>query len=184
MASIGLVGSVGTHTNPGTLPVPRNQPVDVGIVTVWHDNTSLYVEYNIEGQKNLDIPDGWELLETRLAVGGIRQVNPANPNQGNFPFYKKHYPPVKGYTYVIDLDEWETEPGEFYIATQAVLGPSKRKESSYGGDTGVSGFTSNWATYFSYTLEGVSEDRRKFNRKAMREIQGKGKKMTSWMDAR
>ena len=87
-----LVASVWAGPNSRTATLTNSQYVDVGIVTVWHDETALYIEYNTMSGQEFDIPDGWEIAETRLAIGGIRKANSDDPMPGQFPFQEKHGP--------------------------------------------------------------------------------------------
>jgi hypothetical protein len=132
--------------------------MDVGILTVWHDDTALYVEYNAISDQELDIPDGWEIAETRLAIGGIRQASSDDLMPGQFPFHEKHDPPIKNYTYIFEFNEWDVEPDEFYVAAQAVLVPSDGMETEWSDDSEVCTSSLEWATYFNYTVTPIKDD--------------------------
>jgi hypothetical protein len=126
-----LVASVWARSNPCTETLSNNQSMNLGILTVWHDETALYVEYNTMSAQELDIPDGWEIAETRLAIGGIRQANSDDSMPGQFPFHEKHDPPIRKYTYIVEFNEWDADLEEFYVAAQAVLVPSDGMETEW-----------------------------------------------------
>ena len=152
-----LVASVWAGSNSCTATLTNSQYVDVGIVTVWHDETALYVEYNISAQ-GLDIPDGWEIAETRLAIGGVRQVNSDDPMSGQFPFHEKHDPPIRKYTYIVEYNEWDADPDEFYVAAQAVLVPSDGMETEWSDESEEYTSSLEWATYFNYTVTPAEDE--------------------------
>ena len=152
-----LVASVWAGSNSCTATLTNSQYVDVGIVTVWHDETALYVEYNISAQE-LDIPDGWEIAETRLAIGGILQVNSDDSMPGQFPFHEKHDPPIRKYTYIVEFNEWDADPDEFYVAAQAVLVPSDSMETEWSDDSDKCTSSLEWATYFNYTVTPAEDE--------------------------
>ena len=153
-----LVVYVWAGSNSCTATLPNIQYVDVGIVTVWHDETALYVEYNTINAQELDIPDGWEIAETRLAIGGIRQANSDDPMPGQFPFHEKHDPPIRKYTYIIEFNEWDADPDEFYVAAQAVLVPSYSMKTEWSDDTEECPSGLEWATYFNYTVTPAEDE--------------------------
>ncbi len=152
-----LVASVWAGSNPCTATLTNNQYVDMGIVTVWHDETALYVEYNISARE-LDIPDGWEIAETRLAIGGILQANSDDSMPGQFPFHEKHDPPIRKYTYIVEFNEWEADPDEFYVAAQAVLVPSDGMETEWSDDSDECTSSLEWGTYFNYTVTPAEDE--------------------------
>ena len=79
-----LVASVQAGSNSCTATLTTSQYVDVGVVTVWHDETALYVEYNTINAQELDIPDGWEIAETRLAIVLNLLYAPVNSRETDF----------------------------------------------------------------------------------------------------
>lgn len=127
------------------------QTINAGNVTVWNDQTDLYVQFSTS--------NGWLLGETHVAVAtslaGIPQKN-GNPIPGQFPYKMNHNPPVGTYTYIIPLDNWQ--PGQqLYIAAHAVVvqldqnGNVIRRETGWGNGPGFPG--KNWATYIMYTVQ-------------------------------
>jgi hypothetical protein len=128
------------------------QSMNVGILNVWHDDTSLYVAYNAANDEALGIPHSCEIIETRLAIGGVRHPEYGSVSSDQFPFQEVHDGPVQTYTYVIQFDEWDEVPGEFYIAAQAVLVPAKPSETHWGDNSEFCDTEFEWATYFTYTL--------------------------------
>lgn len=55
------------------------QDTDIGVVTVEHDSSNLYVSFEIE-------QPGWYLAETHVAVGDIPTTRSGNPQPGRFPY--------------------------------------------------------------------------------------------------
>jgi hypothetical protein len=153
-----LVASVWAGPNSRTATLTNSQYVDVGIVTVWHDETALYIEYNTMSGQEFDIPDGWEIAETRLAIGGIRKANSDDPMPGQFPFHEKHDPPIRKYTYIVEFNEWDADPDEFYVAAQAVLVPSDGMETEWRDDSEECASSLEWATYFNYTVAPAEDE--------------------------
>ena len=68
-------------------------------------------------------------------------------------FDKNNHP---GWTYTIDLNDWEPDT-ELFIAAHAVVGKSinceRVYETAWGDGDGFDG--KNWATYFTYTVQAV-----------------------------
>ena len=135
----------------------NNQSMHVGILTVWHDETALYVEYSTMSARELDIPDGWKIAETRLSIGGIRQANSDDLMPGQFPFCENHDPPIRNFSYIFEFNEWDIEPDKFYVAAQAVLVPPDGMETDWSDDIGTCNSGVEWATYFNYTVTPVEE---------------------------
>jgi len=169
IAIIILVVSVWAGSDSFTQTLPGNNCMDVGIITVWHDETALYIEYNTISSQELDIPDGWEIAETRLAIGGIRQANLDDPMPGQFPFHEKHDPPIRNYTYIFEYDEWDADPDEFYIAAQAVLVPSDAMETEWSEESEGCTSSLEWATYFNYTVTPAEDENEPENPKEFSE---------------
>lgn len=153
-----LAGSIWAESHSYTQTLHINSYMDVGIITVWHDDTAVYVEYNSINAQELDIPDGWEIAETHLAIGGIRQAKLDDPIPGQFPFNEKHDPPVKKYAYIIDFNEWDVVPEDFYVAARAVLVPSEEIETEWSNDSEECTASLDWATYFNYTLTQIEDN--------------------------
>ena len=156
--AITMVAFVWSGSGSCTETLSNNQSMDAGILTVWHDETALYVEYNTMSARELDIPDGWEIAETRLAIGGICQAKSDDPMPGQFPFCEKHDPPIRNYTYIFEFNEWDSDPDEFYVAAQAVLVPSDGMETEWRDNSEGCPSSLEWATYFNYTIR-PAEDR-------------------------
>lgn len=134
---------------------PKWNPMLVGWVTVWNNETHLYVKYNTTG--------GWELTETHLAVVNDTALFPmtrkGNPKVGHFPYQMMHEPPVTEYTYVIPLDGWAVGT-RLYVAAHAVVvmrsdGCVLQEETAWGDCGGAEAQFpgNNWATYFSYWVQ-------------------------------
>jgi hypothetical protein len=131
------------------------QTINAGNVTVWNDQTDLYVQFNTSG--------GWLMTESHVAVAtslaGIPQKN-GNPIPGQFPYSMVHNPPVTTYTYAIPLGSWQ--PGQqLYIAAHAVVvmldqyGNVIRRETGWGNGPNFPG--KNWATYLMYTVQSCNQ---------------------------
>ena len=138
------------------------QSIDAGSVTVSNDGVKLYVTY--------ETIDGWELVETHLAIAtsleGIPQTKKGNPVPGKFAYSMEHDPAAIEYTYEIDL-EWVIGT-ELYIAAQAEVQKAVldefgeptyddegnqifQTETGWGEGSDFAG--NNWAMYFTFTLE-------------------------------
>ena len=148
----GFAASVCAEYHSDRKACAHNQPVNVGIISVWHDDTSLYVAYNATKVEELGIPHSYEIIETRLVIGGIHHPEFGNVSTDQFPFQEVHDGPVQTYTYVVHFDEWDEAPGEFYIAAQAVLVPAKPFEIHWRDNSEFCDTEFEWATYFTYTL--------------------------------
>ncbi|MGQ0737716.1 MAG: hypothetical protein ACT4OJ_01530 [Bacteroidota bacterium] len=90
------------YTVPGCVtpvetPLLAGQTIDVGSVTVWNDETNVYVHYQATGN--------YKLKKTHLYVGacsGIPTNNSGNPRIGQFPYQTTHGTTgVQQFTYTI-----------------------------------------------------------------------------------
>jgi len=127
----------------------RCRYLKVGTVTVWNDGTYLYVKYSLSKCYLV-------LFKTHLAVAtsleGIPQTKTGNPIPGQFPYQTTHCPPVKEYTYTIELGEWEVGT-ELYIAAHAEVWFGKLKccgLTAWGYGQQFPGCS--WGMYFQYTI--------------------------------
>jgi hypothetical protein len=153
-----MVAFVGSESGFCTETFSNNQSKDVGILTVWHDENALYVAYNTMKARELDIPYGWEIAETRLAIGGILQPNPDDLVPGQFPFHEKHDPPIRNCTFIFEFNDWDVEPDEFYVAAQALLVPPDGMETEWSDDFVPCNPSVKWATYFNYTIRPAEDE--------------------------
>lgn len=134
------------------------QTTNAGSVTVWNDQTNLYVRYQTTG--------GWVMTESHLAVAttlaGIPQTSTGNPRVGNFPYKTTHNPAVTDFTYTIPLASVGYVPGDnLFIAAHAVVqlplgGGKVRIETGWGDGTQFPG--KNWAMYFRYLVQPCIEE--------------------------
>ncbi|UCH89513.1 MAG: hypothetical protein JSV49_02380 [Thermoplasmata archaeon] len=89
--------------------------IDAGDINVWNDYDTLYVKYTVTCE--------WVLTMTHLHVATLLEDIPTakngNPIPGKFEYKTPHEPPVKVYTYEIDLS-WDVDT-ELYIAAHAVV---------------------------------------------------------------
>ncbi len=110
MASV----AAATESLPQTQTLWAGQDIDVGTVSVWNDNTNLYVKYETTG--------GWEMTETHLAIGNnvgdIPQTKKGNPIPGHFMYSTEHDPAVTEYEVVIS---GFAAGGGLFIAAHAVV---------------------------------------------------------------
>jgi hypothetical protein len=89
------------------------QHYDVGDITVWFDEGTLFVK--------LQTADGWLMAESHVAVAddlaGIPQTKKGNPIPGQFPYSETHNPWTDSFTYEIPWDggDWP------FIAAHAAL---------------------------------------------------------------
>jgi len=142
--------------------------ITVGGVHVWNDGDSLFVTYYVW--------DCWVLTETHVAVAmfptmdsngdgeinildaDIPQTKKGNPKVGHFPYRHEGLGGVASDPYTIPLGSWG--PGTtLIIAAHAVvenpcLDIEETAWTDCGGDDAF--FRgSNWATYFTYTVQSV-----------------------------
>ncbi len=134
---------------PVDVPLYGGQVIEVGTVSIWNDETFLYVRYSTAG--------GWGLSETHLSVAdtldGIPQTKSGNPIPGKFQYKADYDPAVTDYTYAIDSSEW-LEGTELFLAAHAVV-ELDGYETAWGNGLDFPG--SNWATYFTYILQSCGE---------------------------
>ena len=87
----------------------------VGTVTVWNDETTLYVKYETTG--------GWLLTETHVhvdtAFGQLPQNKQKNPEPGHFRDGAFYEPPVAEDTFQFALAQFDAS--QLYIAAHAVV---------------------------------------------------------------
>jgi hypothetical protein len=72
------------------------QSTNTGTVTVWNDDTNVYVAYQLDGD--------YQLKKTHLYVGSCNSIpvnNAGNPRIGNYPYHTDHAANVSTYVYVI-----------------------------------------------------------------------------------
>ena len=93
-----------TEADPAVITLYAGQDIDVGTVSVWNDDTTLYVKYETTGD--------WVMTETHLAVAeeldDIPQTRKGNPIPGRFEYKMEHDPAVQAFTYAIPLGTWES----------------------------------------------------------------------------
>jgi hypothetical protein len=138
------------------------QHTDAGNITVWNDESYIYVRYTTE--------DGWKLTETHLQVGcsvddlRTKTNGGGSVSPGQFT-YKNTHDKITSYTYQVPLSAIEgcNEPGEgtIYIAAHAYvvkkiyLGLSEEGETAWGEGPR---FTDNtWEMYFKYSPNSLEE---------------------------
>jgi len=144
---------------PGDLVAGQN--INVGIVSVWNDDTDLCVEYVLSADA---INDGWFLTETHWAVAtdydDIPQKN-GNPIPGQFLYGDDSLlGEMSSYQECIPLSALSALElgGNIYIAAHAVVQrqigideedqPIFQTESAWAA--GYEFWGKNWATYFDY----------------------------------
>jgi len=107
-----------TEGDPFVTPLLAGQTIDVGTVSVWNDDTNLYVTYNTTG--------GWVMTETHLAVvtdpGDFPTNKAGNPKVGHFPYSKENIF-MTTWEQTIEFAELEgwTAGGPLYIAAHAAI---------------------------------------------------------------
>ena len=77
---------------------------------------------------------------------------------GQFPFHENHDPPIRKYIYIVEFNEWDADPDEFYVAAQAVLVPSDGMETEWSDDSDECTSSLEWATYFNYTVTPAEDE--------------------------
>lgn len=154
IATFFIVGLFGTtaitlaydSNNPFEVDLIAGQHIDAGVVQVWNDDTNLYIRI---------VGDGWEIIDTHVAVEGswmeIPQTKKGNPIPGKFPY--------KGeLSYVIPLSEINSDGTGTHIAVHAVVrGTGEncgQEETAWAYRCGGEFPGKNWATYFWYDYQG------------------------------
>lgn len=130
------------------------QTIDAGILTVWNDETTLYIDYTITAT---NLP----MTEIHLWAGKDISLcphnTPGNPKPGLFPYFANATSSTPaGYPYLTDpmhyaltipLTDIEAVCDDIvYIAAHAAT-PT---ETLWGEGTGFPG--NNWATYSTYSI--------------------------------
>lgn len=104
-----------TEDDPQTQDLLAGQDINVGTVSVWNDETTLYVQYMTDAD--------WVIGETHLAVAtsleGIPQTKKGNPKVGKFAYHAQHDPWVTEYTYAMPVPQ--VTGTKVYIAAHAVV---------------------------------------------------------------
>jgi len=130
------------------------QTIESGTVTVWNDDTNLYVRFQTI--------DGWMMKETHLAVANSLEEIPmngaGNPQIGLFPYQTAHEPYVDDFTYTIFLADAGFEVGdELFVAAHAAVilfdeeGNPIQEETGWGDGPGFPGHS--WAMYFNFEVQ-------------------------------
>jgi hypothetical protein len=121
------------------------QHIPAGTLTIWNDETTLYVRYSA-------FP-GFSLAETHLAaaqdLSGIPQTKKGNPIPGRFPFKATHSG-AADFIYAQEL-QWPTE-SEIVVAAHAVVElAGGGRETAWADGQDFPG--ANWATYVTYEVQ-------------------------------
>jgi hypothetical protein len=77
-------------------PLLAGQTTNTGSVTVWNDETNVYVAYQTTGN--------YRVKKTHLFIGACNTIpvnNSGNPRIGNYPFQANHGTGVAAYVYTI-----------------------------------------------------------------------------------
>lgn len=129
------------------------QHTDIGTVTVANDEDNVYVTFATG--------TGWTLRATHLEVAtslGDVPVNGAgNPVMGHFTWQQTHADGTKRFTVTIPRSELGVEVGdELIVAAHADVydTDSERSEGAWGEGTRFVENGGNWATHFSFTVQG------------------------------
>lgn len=130
------------------------QFIDVGRVSVYNDDASLYIEINTTGT--------WVMTESHVAVAptldGIPQTGSGNPKVGQFALSAVHNPPVSSYVYTVSVTGYDpTQP--LYIAVHAIVqriegGNVVQQETAWADGEDFPG--ANWATYITYDIQACT----------------------------
>jgi hypothetical protein len=114
--------------------------IDVGTVSVFDDNTTLYIVYTVS--------EPWQISETHLHVANILEDIPmtkkGKPIPGQFDYSMDHEPKVTTYTYQVPLAGLG-DP--IYIAAHAVVTKDSQTETAWGDGGEFPG--RDWATYLT-----------------------------------
>ena len=107
-----------TEDKPYEATLYAGQNIEVGTVKVWNDGTTLYIEYETEGD--------WKLTETHLHIAtgksDIPQTKTSNPIPGKFMAGDYYDPPVTEDAFEFGLSDmgWGKDV-KLYIAAHAVV---------------------------------------------------------------
>ncbi|MBW2996798.1 hypothetical protein KY349_00485 [Candidatus Woesearchaeota archaeon] len=95
-------GPPGCEVIPLISDMVAGQHIDAGDVTIWNDDSNLYVRYETTG--------GWEMTETHLHVAcsleEIPQTKKGNPRPGHFAINDEHDPAITEIEYVFNLADF------------------------------------------------------------------------------
>jgi hypothetical protein len=140
-----------TAANPFVTDLIAGQNIDAGSVSVWNDDTTLYVKFQGE--------DGWLITETHVAVEVDLEDIPTNgaenPKIGKFEFASEHQPGVESYTHEIPLD-WPVGTFVFIAAHAVVWSADQGEETAWGCYEGTGGGEwegKRWGCYFDYEIQ-------------------------------
>jgi len=128
--------------------------IDTGMVRVWNDADTLYVEYTATGNWCLDVTH----LAVKENLADIPVNNAGNPEPGQFEYSTTHPTCTKEYTYEIDLGDkgFDVNDG-LYVAAHASMfeyinGIKTNQQTGWGDGTRFVQ-KGSWATYFQYTVQ-------------------------------
>ncbi|MBM3332333.1 hypothetical protein FJY68_10895 [candidate division WOR-3 bacterium] len=145
---VGVASTWIPNLQPATFTIWAGQNQNAGNVTVWFDQTKLYIKYQTTGN--------WWISETHAhaatSLGGIPQKN-GNPSPGKFEFKNTFNPKVQTWTYAIPVKPGWVEGTELYIATHCVVsqlvgGKYVNEQTGWAGPHDFPG--RNWAKYIKY----------------------------------
>jgi hypothetical protein len=120
--------------------------IDVGTVTVWNDESALYVNFKTSGD--------WVLIRTDLAVAttldSIPQFEDGCPAPFFFP-YQMYHDSLTEFTYAISLNGWDVGT-ELYISTHSFVYSDGYLLEAWGYGIGFPGCDHPGA-YFIHTIQ-------------------------------
>ncbi len=147
--------SAAIEADPDEYPLYAGQDELIGTVSIWNDDTCIYVHVEISAP-------GWVLKETHVAYGDMMSDIPqknGNPIPGKFPM-KEVYPVESPYTteddFCIPICSFADAESCVLIAVHAAVaklsceGIIIQEETAWGGDEDF--FGKNWATFMTYCL--------------------------------
>ena len=134
------------------------QTINTGNITIWNDETNVYVHYQVTG--------GYRLKKTHLYVGAENMIptnNAGNPRIGQYPRQTDHGTPgVSGYTYVIPRSSLNSgSTGCLWISAHAEVGGTDPSGQSFSQTGWAAGPQVNdggsWAMKYAYCIDECAD---------------------------
>lgn len=134
-----------SECEPVVYPLLGGKTILVGNVTVWNDETNLYVQYNTTGD--------WYLTEVQLYVLTVEPTERLNP--GHAPYKGENLDNVTTYTLTVPFAaDWECDMTLYLQAHASVVkivdGVIVQGETAYGGD--INPDANPWYGNIAYTI--------------------------------
>ncbi|HXO18848.1 MAG TPA: hypothetical protein VOA87_02860 [Thermoanaerobaculia bacterium] len=137
-------GDHGDHGSCGS------QAINGGTITVWNNQTNLFVLFTTTGDFLLTQTQ----VDVATSLAGIATCSGV-PQPGSFPIQMTHSPNVASFLYTISLGSWTTGTQLFVAAHSSVTSPTKGSADGWGFGPAFSSQScgSNQASYFTFTVQ-------------------------------